>query len=99
MHRIRSRNVLDTFVAETREIDPAEQVLARSEQRWCDRDVKLVDKAGTQILLNRRSAAANSDVLAARCLARAFKSRLDSVGHKVKHRAALHRDRGASMMS
>src|SRR5579871_1403187 len=61
--------------------------------------MKFVDKAGAQILPDRGSTAAESHILAARRLPRAFKGGLDSVGHKVKNGPALHRDRGASMMS
>src|SRR5579862_3175751 len=74
-------------------------MLARSEQRWRDRDVKLVDKAGTKILLDCSNTAAKSDVLATGCLTGALKSYFDVVGDEVKHRATLHCKRRASMMS
>src|SRR3546814_5961127 len=58
----------------------------------------LVDEIGFEILPDRRDAAANPDVAAARCLSRALQRLMDAAGHEVEGRAAVHLQRRARMV-
>ena len=60
--------------------------------------MQLVDQPRLQILPDRRNAAAESDVAAARRGARLFERGLNAVGDEAKLRAALHLERRARVM-
>ena len=49
----------------------------------------LVDQAGTQILLDRRSTAGKPHVLTVRRLVRTLQGSFDAIGHEVEDGAAL----------
>src|SRR5262245_3066745 len=60
--------------------------------------MQLVDQTRAPILLNRRDAAAEPDVLAAGGLARALQRVFDAARHEVERRVALRRERLAGMV-
>jgi len=60
--------------------------------------MQLIDEPGRQILPQRAHAAAQPDVLRPRRRARLTQRRLDSIGHEMERRAALHLERLARVV-
>src|SRR5215470_17465522 len=57
---------LRALVAEGARVDSVQEMLSRAKQDRRDREVELIDQAGLQVLPDRRDAAAETDVAAAR---------------------------------
>ncbi len=72
-----------------------EEPLPATEEDGHDVDGELVDESGAQVLLRRRGAAADRDVLAVRRGDGLLERALDAVGDEVEGRPALHLERRA----
>src|SRR5215472_3523795 len=60
--------------------------------------MQLVDRSCREVLSNRRDAAAEPYVSAAGRVSRLPKRAVNAVGHEMKRRSALHRERRTSVM-
>src|SRR3546814_6250942 len=81
VHRFIGRDMLGHLKAQRIEIDPGKKRLAAPKQDRRHRQMHLVDEIGFEILPDRRDAAANPDVAAARCLSRALQRLMRSEEH------------------
>src|SRR5207237_7789380 len=89
---------LRAFITQGTCIDVLQEMLAGPEQDRSDREMQLVDQAGAQILPNRRYAAAETDVAAARCGGRLLQRGVYAFGDEPKLGAARHLERRAGVM-
>src|SRR4051812_43755875 len=60
------------LIAQRREIEAVQEMLAGPEQPWRDRHVQLVDEPRFEVLADCRYAAADLHILSLRCLRRSF---------------------------
>src|SRR3989442_5821072 len=86
------------LIAQGREIEAGEEMLAGPEQPWRDRHVQLVDGLGFEVLANRRHAAADLHILSLSSRRRSFQRLADTARDKVEDRAAFHLNRRAAVM-
>jgi hypothetical protein len=91
-------SVLRALVAEAHRIDAGEEGLASAQKHGGDHEVDLVDQPGGEVLADGGNATAEPDVLALGHLLRALQRGMDAIGHEVKGRSALHRDRRTGMV-
>ena len=92
------RHVRRALVAQRREIEAVQQMLARPEQPGGDRDVHLVDHPSFEVLADRRDPAADLHVLSVRGFPRTRECLVGTTGDEVEHRAAFHLDRRAGVV-
>src|SRR5690349_15513503 len=92
------RNMRGAPIAERRQIESVEEMLAGPEQPGRDGEVQLVDQPCFEILANRRYPAADLHVFSVRCFLRAFHRLASTARHEVKRRAAFHLDWRARVM-
>src|SRR5258706_6919980 len=78
------------LVAQGREIEAVEEMLAGPEQPWRDRHVQLVDEPRFEVLADRRHTAADLHILSLNFRRRSFQRLADNVRDKVADRAAFH---------
>src|SRR5207248_9152898 len=86
------------LIAQGREIEAVEEMLAGPEQPWCDRHVQLVDEPRFEVLADRRHAAADLHILSLGSRRRSFQRLADTARAKVEDRAAFHLNRRAAVM-
>src|SRR5512135_3716062 len=96
--RALARDVPRALVAERAQVEALHQVLARAEQNRPQHEVQLVDQPRAQVLPDRRHAAAEAYVLAARRGARLFARGADAFGDEAELRAARHPERRAHVV-
>src|SRR5215213_373031 len=92
------RHMGGALIAQGREIEAVQEMLAGPEQPGRNRHVQCVDEPGLEVLADRRHAAADLHILSLRCLRRSFQRLAGTARDKVEHRAAFHLDRWASVM-
>src|SRR5260221_10702725 len=86
------------LVAQGREIEAVEEMLAGPEQPWRDRHVQLVDEPRFEVLADRRHTAADLHILSLSFRPRSFQRLADTARDKVEDRAAFHLNRRAAVM-
>src|SRR2546422_9365921 len=84
------------LIAQGREIEAGEEMLAGPEQPWRDRHVQLVDEPRFEVLADRRHAAADLHILSLSSRRRSFQRFADTARDKVEDRAAFHLNRRAA---
>src|ERR1051326_4391529 len=67
VHRALAGHALLAFIAQCVRIDTLEEILARAHQQRSDRQMQLVYQSCPQVLPDRRDAAAEPHIAAARC--------------------------------
>ena len=72
------------LIAQRRQIEPVQEMLAGPEQPVRDRHVQLVDEPRFEVLADRRNAAADLYVLSFSCRRRSLQCLVDTVGDKVE---------------
>src|SRR3989442_7819529 len=85
------------LIAQGREIEAGEEMLAGPEQPWRDRHVQLVDEPRFEVLADRRHAAADLHILSLSSRRRSFQRLADTARDKVEDRAAFHLNRRAAL--
>src|SRR2546428_7386466 len=78
------------LIAQGREIEAGEEMLAGPEQPWRDRHVQLVDEPRFEVLADRRHAAADLHILSLSSRRRSFQRLADTARDKVEDRTAFH---------
>src|SRR2546428_2799690 len=78
------------LIAQGREIEAGEEMLAGPEQPWRDRHVQLVDEPRFEVLADRRHAAADLHILSLSSRPRSFPRLADTARDKVEDRTAFH---------
>src|SRR5678816_2661584 len=91
-------DVFVDFVAERVQVDPVKEVLAFAQEHGPQREVHLINRARTEILLHGGHAATDAHVLLACCLPGSFQRRFDPIGYEVERGAALHLEGLARMV-
>src|SRR5579862_2763950 len=86
------------LVAQRRQVEAVQNILAAPEQDRRNREMQLVDQAGPQELPYRRHATADPDVAPARGFNGACERNVNAVGDEMKHGAAAHLERCTRMM-
>src|SRR5258708_14327167 len=86
------------LIAQGREIEAVQEMLAGPEQPWRDRHVQLVDKPRFEVLADRRHAAADLHILSLSSRRRSFQRLADTARDKVEDRAAFHLNRRPSVI-
>src|SRR5207237_4002405 len=86
------------LIAQGREIETVEEMLAGPEQPWRDGHVQLVDQPRFEVLADRRHAAADLHILSPSSRRRSFQRLADTARDKVEDRAAFHLNRRAAVM-
>src|SRR5437667_9566480 len=86
------------LIAQGREIEAGEEMLAGPEQPWRDRHVQLVDEPRFEVLADRRHAAADLHILSLSSRGRSFQRLADTARDKVEDRAAFHLNRRAAVV-
>src|SRR5439155_6290593 len=86
------------LIAQGREIEAGEEMLAGPEQPWRDRHVQLVDEPRFEVLADRRHAAADLHILSLSSRRRSFQRLADTTRDKVEDRTAFHLNRWAAVM-
>src|SRR5689334_18538459 len=89
------RHMGGALIAEAREIETVQEMLAGPEQPGRDRHVHLVDEPRAEVLANCRHAAADLHVPSLRGFPRPVECLARTARDKVEHRAAFHLDRRA----
>jgi len=89
---VHGRNVFGTPIAKLGCVNSSEQVLARAEEHWRNRQMKLINKRRAKILSNRFYASSDLNIVPLRCFACALQCRLDAVRNKMENRPAVHGD-------
>src|SRR6266851_4977696 len=85
------------LIAQGREIEAEQEMLAGPEQSWRDRHVQLVDEPRFDVLADRRHAAADLFILSLSARRRSFQRLADTARDKVEDRAAFHLNRRAAV--
>src|SRR5437867_4459628 len=88
----------DALIAQGREIEVVQEMLARPEQPWRDRYVQLVNEPRFEVLADRRHAAADLHILSLSTRRRSLQRLADTARDKVENRAAFHLNRRAAVM-
>jgi hypothetical protein len=91
-------NPRNTFVSQSAHVNPVEQSLSRAQQDRRDREVQLINKTLTKILLDSGSSATNAHIHTFGCITRQVKRFVNTAGDEVKDRSAFHLDRRARVM-
>src|SRR5438552_7467390 len=86
------------LIAQGREIETVQEMLAGPEQPWRDRHVQLVDEPRFEVLADRRHTAADLHILSLSSRRRSFQRLADTARDKVEDRAAFHLNRWATVM-
>src|SRR5213593_991327 len=86
------------LIAQGREIEAGEEMLAGPEQPRRDRHVQVVDEPRFEVLADRRHAAADLHILSLSSRRRSFQRLADTARDKVEDRAAFHLNRRAAVM-
>src|SRR5690606_5928528 len=89
------RHVRGALVAQCRQVDAMEEVLAGSEQPRRDGDVQLVDLTGLEVLPDGGLTADDLHVLPVRSVDRALHRLVDAAGDEMEHGTSLHLGRPA----
>src|SRR5215469_15645295 len=93
MRCLRRGNVLGAAITQLEEVDTGKQALAAAEEHGRERQMDLVDEAGSQILVNRRDTSADLNILALGCFQCFVACEVNPARHKMECRSALHDDR------
>ena len=80
---------LDALISQRPQINPLEQPFSPAEQDGGDGDMKLINEAGTKILLDGVRPAADAHVLSIRRRARPFKRLMNAARDEVECRPAF----------
>src|SRR5437867_10482841 len=88
----------DALIAQGREIEVVQEMLARPEQPWRDRYVQLVNEPRFEVLADRRHAAADLHILSLSTRRRSLQRLADTARDKVEDRAAFHLNRRPAVM-
>src|SRR5712692_367322 len=99
MGRTLAGDMLHCFVAQCGQIDTCVESFTGTHENRSDRQVRLIDQPGAQILPNRRDAAAHPNVALARGIPGLLQRRVNTVGDEPKLGAACHALWTPGMMS
>ena len=96
--RVSRGYVLGALVAEFESVDICQKVLSGSKQYRGNGKVHLIDEPGAKILSDGRDSAAEPDVFSVGRIGGSLQRHVDTIGYKMKGRAASHDDRFARMV-
>src|SRR5262247_485174 len=98
VHRARAHRELRALVADRRQVEILEEVLALPEHDGPDSEMHVVDQPRLQMLPDGRDAPSDTDITVARCRLRLLQRGVNPVGDEPELSAARHRHRRPGMV-